>query len=201
MRKAWLQVGLLLAVGCGGTGVEPVGEGYGALDAGVECVVPSDCVPWHPASACGGMACLGGACVFVPKPAGTPVGAPVPGTCVFPACDGTGGLTTWFDKKNGQDDGNPCTEDRCTEAGPVHVPWPQGSVCGTTPIAGGLPLTLACNANVQCVLTCADGLKDGNETDVDCGGHYPCSPCPLGATCHDWQDCTSQKCGSGICLF
>ena len=45
---------------------------------------------------------------------------------------------------------------------------------------------------------CTDGIKDGAETDVDCGG-------PTCAKCNDWKacaaesDCVSQRCSAGIC--
>src|SRR5262245_16556763 len=36
---------------------------------------------------------------------------------------------------------------------------------------------------------CADGTKNGNEADVDCGGR--CLPCGIGATCTIAPDCVS----------
>ena len=35
-----------------------------------------------------------------------------------------------------------------------------------------------------CAATCSDGVQNGNETDVDCGGPE-CDPCSAGATCAD----------------
>ena len=47
---------------------------------------------------------------------------------------------------------------------------------------------------------CANGIKDGTETDVDCGGS--CSRCADGRTCVDHDDCASALCdltaGSGL---
>jgi hypothetical protein len=43
-------------------------------------------------------------------------------------------------------------------------------------------------------LACHDGVKDGNESDVDCGGD--CAPCATGATCGSAADCESQLCNS-----
>ncbi len=45
--------------------------------------------------------------------------------------------------------------------------------------------------------SCADGVTNGKETDVDCGGS--CSPCAAGRTCSVHTDCTSQDCTSGVC--
>ncbi len=42
---------------------------------------------------------------------------------------------------------------------------------------------------------CTDGIKNGLETDVDCGGGA-CAPCAIGGTCSTADDCTSSACGS-----
>jgi len=43
--------------------------------------------------------------------------------------------------------------------------------------------------------TCTDGLHNGDETDVDCGG--PCPACGVGGLCLADTDCESQWCNSG----
>lgn len=45
---------------------------------------------------------------------------------------------------------------------------------------------------------CADGAKDGSETDVDCGGGA-CATCAVGKTCAKDADCTSGLCDGGNC--
>lgn len=45
--------------------------------------------------------------------------------------------------------------------------------------------------------TCRDGVRNGRETDVDCGGG--CIPCTPQQRCHTGQDCTSGRCTSGTC--
>jgi hypothetical protein len=48
--------------------------------------------------------------------------------------------------------------------------------------------------------TCSDGRKDGDESDVDCGGS--CAPCGVGLACNSSSDCTTNgalSCVSGIC--
>jgi hypothetical protein len=44
---------------------------------------------------------------------------------------------------------------------------------------------------------CADRLRDGDETDVDCGG--ACGACGASATCAADADCQSHACLSGRC--
>lgn len=41
--------------------------------------------------------------------------------------------------------------------------------------------------------TCCDNMKDGKETDVDCGGGV-CPRCGNGQTCKQDNDCTSNNC-------
>ena len=45
--------------------------------------------------------------------------------------------------------------------------------------------------------TCGNGGKDGNESDVDCGGN--CPSCDVGGLCGISQDCLSNYCVQGIC--
>jgi hypothetical protein len=45
--------------------------------------------------------------------------------------------------------------------------------------------------------TCTDGLQNGSETGVDCGGS--CPPCANGQGCTSRHDCASAVCTAGIC--
>ena len=45
--------------------------------------------------------------------------------------------------------------------------------------------------------TCSDGITNGSETDVDCGG--TCPRCATGKTCASRSDCASARCDAGIC--
>jgi hypothetical protein len=62
--------------------------------------------------------------------------------------------------------------------------------------------TLACaegpGGGTPPVPTCADGVKNGGETDVDCGGPA-CSDCSTGRTCSVNADCASNICTGGVC--
>lgn len=46
--------------------------------------------------------------------------------------------------------------------------------------------------------TCANSLKDGTETDVDCGGDM-CAMCVNGLHCSANRDCQSNSCVNGTC--
>lgn len=46
---------------------------------------------------------------------------------------------------------------------------------------------------------CQNGERDGDETDVDCGGS--CSPCLLGKVCIENSDCGAGECIEGVCAF
>ncbi len=46
---------------------------------------------------------------------------------------------------------------------------------------------------------CTDGVTDGDETDVDCGGPSCIARCALGKACIVGSDCTSNTCVGSIC--
>jgi hypothetical protein len=46
--------------------------------------------------------------------------------------------------------------------------------------------------------TCSDGVQNGTETDVDCGGGS-CAACDDGESCAVNGDCTSGLCSGGVC--
>ena len=46
--------------------------------------------------------------------------------------------------------------------------------------------------------TCSDGIQNGDETDVDCGGP-DCAGCADGGTCILASDCESNFCEDGVC--
>jgi hypothetical protein len=48
------------------------------------------------------------------------------------------------------------------------------------------------------VFACQNGVRDGHETDIDCGGPF-CLPCRGGQSCSDDRDCGSEICRAGTC--
>jgi hypothetical protein len=47
--------------------------------------------------------------------------------------------------------------------------------------------------------TCTDGLRNGEESDVDCGGPS-CSPCASMRSCLTHSDCETAVCARGMCV-
>jgi len=75
-------------------------------------------------------------------------------------------------------------------------PCGDGAACMTgTDCQSGLCTSGKCTAPPA---TCEDGKKDGQETDVDCGGHV-CAPCGTGKDCKRGSDCASYACAGGTC--
>jgi hypothetical protein len=72
---------------------------------------------------------------------------------------------------------------------------PKGMACTDN---GGV----VCDGNGMCVaMHCMDGMKDADETDIDCGGS--CSKCANGSHCGVSEDCTSGHCNGtnpGTCV-
>jgi hypothetical protein len=70
---------------------------------------------------------------------------------------------------------------------------PDGSTCAGGTCHGGHCVT----ASPPPAPTCNDGIKNGSETDIDCGGS--CARCARGQGCATPNDCASAFCGSGTC--
>ncbi|PKN55238.1 MAG: hypothetical protein CVU56_22425 [Deltaproteobacteria bacterium HGW-Deltaproteobacteria-14] len=78
----------------------------------------------------------------------------------------------------------------------------NAAIAGYVVEYGGMPddppLVLQDNKTVRIVaVSCSNSLKDGTETDVDCGGS--CGPCATGQGCAIDGDCTSFLCTGAIC--
>jgi hypothetical protein len=82
----------------------------------------------------------------------------------------------------------PCTDLDC---GGACAPCDLGKRC----LIDADCQSFACDADVaKCVLNqCLDHVRDGNETDLDCGGGI-CKGCELGQACLLDEDCKSQAC-------
>jgi hypothetical protein len=155
-------------------------------------------------------ACDAGQCSSVGAPPGTALQAQVGQDCKTIVCDGSGGVTTEPNDADVENDGNDCTVDTCDGGSVVHTPVAAGAAC--TGPAGAKVCSLAgvcvqCNDPTDCVdhvctsqhtcaaATCSDGVMNGLESDVDCGG--TCAPCVIGQTCNGPTDCATNACGGG----
>ena|ERR1700722_5669036 len=68
-----------------------------------------------------------------------------------------------------------------------------GHVCGTNNICSdGVCTALAAP-------TCSDGIKNGQETDTDCGGPTCGATCAIGSGCLSGADCSSGVCSNSVC--
>jgi hypothetical protein len=89
-----------------------------------------------------------------------------------------------------------CTDDAC--GGFLCPPCSDGHGCKTnSDCQSGVCQNNTC-VTPPATPTCTDHLKNGAETDVDCGGPA-CSPCDDGQTCVDQSDCKSESCDGGTC--
>jgi hypothetical protein len=55
-----------------------------------------------------------------------------------------------------------------------------------------------CASGVCVQATCTDNVKNRDEPDTDCGGHF-CPRCVAGKACSKGEDCDSFTCTSGVC--
>jgi hypothetical protein len=106
--------------------------------------------------------------------------------CVAAQC--TDGL------KNGDETDVDCGGPLCVASG---YPCLDGQGCGTD---GANCLSQICTNGICQPATCDDGVKNGTETWIDCGGGT-CQPCPATAPCTVGADCVSGRCVAalGIC--
>ena len=196
--------------GTGGATSAAGGGGSGGATA--TCVSASECP--DPGSECTLRTCTKGACGSIPAPAGAPVNQQPTGDCERLVCDGDGGVASIEDPGDPFDDGDPCTADTCVGGTPTHEPALAGTECdGTGSVCDGAGACVECLAQGDCpsggfcdpshncvAPTCSDGAKDGDETDVDCGGG--CGPtCATGKACAVPADCAppNTQCESGVC--
>ena len=107
------------------------------------------------------------------------------GSVCAPACLPNGDLCA----TNGQ-----CCSGTCALGSCQPGCTPAGGSCSV----GSQCCTGVCSGSVCVLPSCTDGIKNGAESDVDCGGGT-CPACGLGQTCNGGSDCQSQTCALGVC--
>ena len=102
------------------------------------------------------------------------------------ANDPTGDASKLVAKDAGKDAAVPCGRDT--------TKCPDGAKCaGSLDCTGGI-----CRSDVCSSPSPADGMMDGNETDVDCGGDKA-PACGDGKKCKIGDDCIDEVCTLGVC--
>jgi hypothetical protein len=71
---------------------------------------------------------------------------------------------------------------------------------GSTRVVSPTPRSPTTEYRTSSSPPCRDNKKNGNETDVDCGGGT-CPRCANGKKCTGALDCFSGKCRGGVCVF
>jgi hypothetical protein len=201
------------AAGQGGTGTAGHGGSGNAGQGGATggCSTPSDCPGQD--TACSKRTCVQSTCGVSNAVAGT-FAEKIPGTCHKLVCDGKGGAESVVDDTNlPADDGKQCTVEGCLQGAPVHNPKAVGTACNQNggKVCDAAADCVECLGNVDCATgvcdvptgscvaaPCKDGIQDGTETDVDCGGGA-CPACALGKKCKAGGDCVSATCTGGLC--
>lgn len=183
------------------------GEGGEDPNGGV-CNNDSDCP--DPSNECLTKVCISGTCDTNSVPLGTPIATQVSGNCKRIVCDGSGGTMDDPDPSDLPDDGNSCTVDTCNGGDPAFSPVAAGTACsaGNGVMCNGQGSCVECLSGADCASgvcannvcqapACWDTVKNGTETDVDCGGS--CPSCFAGLHCAVNGDCTNGMCYGGTC--
>lgn len=97
--------------------------------------------------------------------------------------------------------GTPCATATCSAGTATAAKSCDGSGQCIGPAPAACPAPYLCNAAGTACQSCSDGLKNGAETDVDCGGSTAsCARCAQGKVCGAASDCaTGLSCVDGVC--
>ncbi|MGZ3450025.1 MAG: lamin tail domain-containing protein [Polyangiales bacterium] len=176
----------------------------------VECTSDLDCTG---GTECSTASCKVGKCTLDNLPIGTVLATQTKGDCVERQCDGAGHVTSVnADVDVPNDDGNQCTNETCVAGTPSHPNSDPGSTCTQTSgtVCDGSGTCVECLAGTSCTSgvctaahncaapSCTDLVKNGAETDKDCGGGT-CDACALDKTCAVATDCVSGNCVANVC--
>lgn len=134
--------------------------------------------------------------------------------CLKAVCDGAGAPRSIPDDSDKPDDSNDCTDDTCAAGIPTFNAKAAGSTCAmgggkkcsaastcVECLAAGDCASLVCDAMTSTCSPagCGDAVKNGTETDLDCGG-AACPPCATGKACAVASDCVGDACSGNVCV-
>ncbi|MEP7123036.1 MAG: hypothetical protein ABJE95_19065 [Byssovorax sp.] len=158
--------------------------------------------------------CKAGVCGLDFAAAGKALAAQTAKDCLQAVCDGAGATKSIPDGADAPDDANDCTDDTCAAGVPTFTPKATGAACT---MGGGKKCT-AMSTCVECVVNgdcasgvcdpqantcspagCGDAVKNGTETDLNCGG-AACPPCTTGKMCSVGTDCVGGTCVANLCV-
>ncbi|WP_437524399.1 hypothetical protein WME79_35940 [Sorangium sp. So ce726] len=174
--------------GSGGGGAGGI-DGSGGSGGGgvVPCTDDADCPA--PDGECAVARCTDGGCTTEPVASGTIVKVQMAGDCRERVCNGDGAVTEVDDDDDVRDDHSECTVDSCRDGSPLNDPVETGTLCSRA--EGGLcnpaGVCVQCLVNVDCptevcidyvcqAASCSDGVHNGDEGGIDCGGRS-CPAC------------------------
>jgi plastocyanin len=186
----------------------------------VECNAPADCAPTG--NECVVPTCTTNVCGTTNLDGTHTLSTgQTSGDCQKIVCNGMGGTTSADDAGDLPVSATAClTDPACagTPLAPDFTPAAAGTDCSAdndppNHICGGgiaAGTCVQCNvdadctgtgatcSNNQCSPTCDDGIMNGTETGVDCGGSCP-DAC-VGAACAANEDCSSGMCYNSLCV-
>ncbi|MEZ4309224.1 MAG: hypothetical protein R3F14_14400 [Polyangiaceae bacterium] len=211
----WTLAISALFAGCGpetdGAGGGGAGGTTGTGGAPISCTKTTDCP--ETGSECVERFCDAGTCGTKELPNGSDAPTQTPGDCAKEICAGGEVITVEDSSDLPVDDGSDCTIEACSLGMPLVTNAAAGAACqgiGTTVCDGegecvqcltdgDCAAAEICDELHQCVPnTCRDGMLNGGETDIDCGG--PClATCEKGESCAAETDCATGFCADGVC--
>jgi hypothetical protein len=132
----------------------------------------------------------GGSC---PNKCGTALKCKISSDCVSGVC--LGGVCSAPDCSDGVKNGT----ETDTDCGGVCVQ--QGKKCADGKQCGfnGDCQSSVCSSSLCVTAQCNDGVQNGSETDLDCGGSGACVRCDIGKKCNLSSDCKTGICTAGLC--
>lgn len=197
----------------------PLGLGAKCSDnGGAVCNADGACVGCNNSNDCPGedatcsyRLCKDAICSTGYAPTTTAIESQTAGDCTRITCDGSGGTMFVVDNMDLFDDGNDCTADVCANGAPENNAKPKDSPCSQNggSVCDGNGNCVECNTGMQCAsgvcvagkcspASCNDGIINGTESDVDCGGSS-CPLCTTGDGCNAATDCSGGVCLSNSC--
>lgn len=177
------------------------GGSCGPCVNGKSCSVSDDCLSRR---------CIGNQCLPALCSDGIGNGGETGVDCGGPCapCPNTQGCCTGTDCQSATCSGDICGASPCAN-GALNPPETDidcgGGTCpacapGRHCLVGSDCTSLVCSpaTHICQTPTCTDGIKNGAETDVDCGGGA-CPTCSIAKHCAAGGDCQSFNCADGVC--